>query len=437
MLQYEEKNSKISNLEVDYWKKFVRSNLKIGVEIETNINDGTNNYDIIRELNNFFDSTRSTSDFGSAGVHSIKLDGSLYNGMELVTVGRRVDFINMYSQYKYIIDKLLDYEVYLNGRCGLHNHILIDYNYNYTSLEKNMPGIIVKNFMQLIRKHIPELVYITSTVHDREQPNIITRANYYSSINNLLQYTPKGKSLYQYVDNMNNGSRYHFVNFSHFDARNDYAKVFHLELRFPDGSLFPAQIAAQGVLYTAMLLKAIELSEGGLINTGTSEEWNETKLLAREIRNDGGSNRTSIAPSDMSMNRISERALNMIKMFKPQIDSIDKHAYAVLFSLATNPVSKMLREFNSEEQNTVYKEINKIFHKTIQNMYNFDKSKYERITELINLVEVNNCVSEKQWIYKVAEKESMNYEDVAKLISELKRYRNLRFDAILGSVCFE
>lgn len=426
MLTFENENERISTEEARYWTRMFLSNLKIGVEMEVECRDGSS-YDNISTFKEILMPSYDCSQFGENGINNVERDGSLISGAEIQTVGRRVDFLDLYAQYKYIYEQIKD-NAYVNERCGLHNHILLDYNSRYSSLEKPVPGVIFKNFIQLLRRYAPELVWITSTVKDEQS---ITRYDYYSSKNTLFRFTPLTRTVESFCDKINEYSRYTFINTRRMNVSRDNINIFHLELRFPDGSIYPAQIAAQNVLYAAMLLKAIELSQIGIISTGSREEWEETKQLIDSIRNDNMERRRmSSPPTEEQIDRIKQRGFEFLKDIKSKLDVYDSHVYRILYFLCEKPISLMRREMEDEDIVRTYDDLIKSFFKS-------DIIEHKELIKIIVSQEITSCYNQNLWEGRVADKLHCKIGDVKNMLFDLNQTKKIRFDNEIGAVVFD
>lgn len=427
------KTQRINAEEVNYWKRMVKSNFKVGVEIETCIDNSIDESRVIRELSSAFMPTDDYGNFGVCGVVEIGTDGSLDNGIELATIGRRLSFIDLYNQYSTICNAIFEFSPDMNQRAGLHNHFLLDYGSGYNCLEKPLPGIIMKNFIQLIRRHLPELVWISSTVNpNNNEHNSITRMEDFCTANTLLRNTPIGKTISEYKNALDDGGyagRYKFINLRPMEITDDEIKKLHYELRFPDGSIFPAQMAALNILYASMFVKAIELSELGIISTGGEELWEETKTLYNSLRNHIGE-RLSQRPTDVQIERIKERCKIMIKEFKPQICDYDKHIYPILNILAETPISIMRSTAESDEK------LNEQFDDMIANMFSTDITDCENVTEAILLNKILGSFSEENYIHTLAKELNEDPTVIKNKLFKLKEYKNMYFDAEIGSYVF-
>ncbi len=416
---------RLSSEEVRYWKKFFLGNLKVGVEIE---------FDCIGDRSRFRDqfiaklgNGSEGFNFGKYGIKNLASDGSVPRGWELKTVGRRLDFLNLYIQYKLYYD-VFDGKATVSPNCGLHNHILIDYVDNSTSLEQDVPGIIFRNFCQLMRSFAPEFVWLTSTV---KGDDYITRYEQYCMAEQLYSHTPVNKDAKNYAQILNNGGRYRFINTKYFRSTNDSISRFHLELRFPDGSIYPAQIASQNILWGAVLLKAIEVSEFGVIDTGTPSEWATTKELYGRIRNNvRAGSRLSSCPNQENLDLIQQRGRDTLKFLKPSIAMYDVRAYRVLTFLNEEPVSIARR---TKPDNQIVSE----YHDLLKTMYVLDTEPYHDMIKAISLQEIKGAVSAKQWTYQIAQKSGKAFQEIETDLTKLDLIKPLVWDSELGTYVFK
>ena len=62
---------------------------------------------------------------------------------------------------------------------------------------------------------------------------------------------------------------------------------FHVEFRFPDGSDSPAQVVSQMFLFRALLMKAVELSQFGVLKADSDRvKWNQNKQAVVLLQGD-------------------------------------------------------------------------------------------------------------------------------------------------------
>lgn len=414
----------INIYEKKYWHRMLLNNIKVGAEIECSYESSCPR----RQLQEALKPTDSYSEFGDNGINEVKGDGSLVNGVEITTVGRRVSFLELYNQYKFITDNIFQHDPNMDSHAGFHNHILLDYNDYSNSLEVPFNPLIFKNFVQLLRRHFPEICYITSTVKPtpRTKPTAMTRNTYFSDHSTLMSTTIHDKTIADIQRKIINGSRYRSLNLYPLNARDNTIKKLHVELRFPDGSIYPAQMAAQNILYTAMLLKACELSEIGMLGTG--DDWEETKRLANAFRNAGEhvtGNRCSYAPSEEDLAKIKERAQDMLIFLKPSICAIEPKVMPILKSLAEKPISLMRREMTDVE-------VNEYFHSIVSTTFK-DNTDMD-ILKLIASCSITGANSQENWCYKVSEKLGKDYKVISESVKTMGTLRNLKFDYEVGGV---
>jgi hypothetical protein len=425
----------LSSLEVDYWKRMALSNMKIAVEIESEFRS----LGVISGLSNNLRPTNSITDFGTCGISTVKGDGSLLRGAETCTVGRRFSFIDLYEQYKYIINKMIEYEPYISPRAGMHNHFLLDYAGAYSCLEKPMPGIILKNFLQLIKRYGPCMVWITSTIK-HNIPGVITRKYNFCNHTSLYSTAIPSKTAAEIRRVVYNGDRYRFINLIPLiteSSNEDNIKIFHVELRYPDCSLFPAQMAAQNILHAALLYKAIELSEHGIIACSDNEDdWTEIKRLMNAIRTDDytSGDRVSAPLSQNDVELVRSRSEEMIKELKSAIYAVDKNAYPILKQLAYEPISKMQFDVRTTEG---VKEVNEFFNLIVSSIYDVSTNpEYKDLVKTIITMSIVGATSEAQWVYKAQTTLSKDAKEIENKLTMLKLQKDLKFDLELGTYVF-
>lgn len=414
---------KLDKFEVDYWVKFFSKNLKVGVEIEC---DGAGR--AMSKYRTALKPTDNINKFGDYGVYKVTSDGSLNNGVEICTVGRRVDFRDMICQYKYITDLLENGNI--NSRCGLHNHILIAYGSNHTELEKDVPSVILRNFLQLIKLYYSGMVFITSTVYQPEHDTeSFTRGHRFCEHDTLYSTNIITNDIRTLVSRISGSSRYKVANINFMKENGDNLKQFHLELRFPDGSIFPTQIASQNVMYQALLIKAIKLSRFGIVTTQESLE--EAKELTNAIRNNytwDGDNRLSKIPEPEQLVRIKGNGKELLNLIKEEVNEISKDAYDVLVSLSDKPVSYLRKEFEDDLE------------KVNDYLFNIVKKNYAEETENENLLraiactEITGMKNEDEWLKTYSVLNGLGELDVALAYAKLKKNYNFKFDEILGGI---
>lgn len=426
-MNFVKKQEGLNKFDVEYWKGIFNKNLKIGVEIECDFdNDDIDSEELIDELEDILKPTNNISVFGEYGVYKVDEDGSLPCGVEICTVGRRINFQDMVAQYYNIIRELPEEGLLLSSRCGLHNHFLLSYNERTNELEKNIPGVILKNFFQLCRLYFPAMVYITSTV---ESDGVVTRNNYFCNQDTLYKTSMINNTASEISNKLYGDDRYKAFNTGsmQFSSENpDEITKFHMELRFPDGSIYPVQIASQNVLYVALMNKAIKMSRYGILSLDEAIE--NSKELSTSIRNYGewrNNRRFSEAPNSDEIDRIKELGTDMLNTLKTEILEISKDAYDVLVSLNETPISKMRESLNDKEINQKLLEIVK---------KNYLEEEDEDILKCICCTEITGQANEREWIDTFAKMNNVSKTSVTAKLKVLKNNYGFEFDRVLGSL---
>lgn len=426
--EFKETGLELTTNQVSYWKSQVNNNLKFGLELESEFKRGANyqtTSQISQILKDALIPTSSNGKFGDYGVHSVIGDGSLANGLELPLVGKRLEFWSNIDQLNTITKLMKDNGAYLHQRAGTHNHMLLSYQNTSNEMEKAMPGIIFRNFVQLFRRFAVELVWITST--NKGPNNQITRMENFRRHSGLMRFTPArdNRTTEELVDLLNNES-YGFLRTEMMKVNGENIERFHMELRFPDCTLNPSQIVAMQVFYKAMLLKAIEFSKYGVINaSGSVERFEEQKTLLRALCNQGNE-RMSTGTTNENLEIIKDRAENMVLYFMNNIKQVDETALEVLEKLAEKPIS--IRRQEKDNLNAIEKQL--------LPKDNRDKSHFQEIAKVIDSMAIIGCETKKEWEEELANVLGISYKVANNKVWKFSQVRKIDFDKKLGTVMF-
>jgi hypothetical protein len=345
-----------------------------------------------------FKPTQSFSLAGLHGVWNITHDGSLKGdgGLEVITVGRKFQFQAFYKMIKEIIDATTSSGAYLDERCGIHMHVLNGYyEGGGTELENAMPPIILANIIQLVRRYHPALVWLTSAGNSSGH---LTRWEKFRL--NMLEYSPLMKDLATLRNSMgtesrNHGnSKYHFVNIqkTEFNGKGDISTL-HLEFRFPDSVNCPIIITSQAAMFQAIVLKAIDFSQYGLLEFASSpEEKSFIKKAFKALcngRGDWGSTRLSdTSDAGKYFDYYRETADDLLDVLKPAMIDAGP-AYDIMKDLANTPMS--LRRIEGAS----YEEIEEGMKKYIREV---DSVIEEKVYTAVDLSLYTDCKSMEEWI---------------------------------------
>lgn len=418
---------KLSTLNTMYWGDFFSKKIKIGSELEFEL--ASDRYETQSRLQDALKPTGNYNKYGN-GVYDIKGDGSLDNGIEIEVIGRTTDFLSTYSNMKYITS-LLHSDASTGYRCGLHQHILIN-NDNYSNeLERPVPSIIYSNIIAIHRMFAPALVWLFSNAN-KGQRDIITRYEYYCKAEMLLKYTPVKEPERFMKQIKESNHKYHFINTLHkFSDNRKEIEKFHYEVRQADGNLHPSVITAMAVMNKNIVLKAIQISEFGILETN-SDSFNNVKELYAAIRNRDdvryGSDRYSSMPNEEKIGEIQQLCTQFLSFMKDTYSRQDLVGHKILEELNVEPCS--IRNLTqSREQIDAYFD-------------NYIKGYYETLfkkDDVVNKLFIDIClkktkaISKEQWFYLFSQANSLDYYELKQKISMLEMQGFVRFDLALGT----
>lgn len=304
---------------------------------------------IRNELHKIFNPTNDYTKVNKSGVVKIVEDGSLEGGggMEIITVGRRIDYWEFYNMSKAIIDEAVRVGAYLNERTGSHMHLLTTYYADnnigkfVTELEKTMPEIILANFHQLCRRYQNPITWMTMAL---DNPNNMTRWEKFRV--SILGISPVQRDMVTLRDKVAHdagGRKYGWVNYNEmrFDAAGDIT-AFHVELRGADSTMCPSYYAALACLYVAFAIKAVEISKYGLLKIGDEKSgWIKKAQQAKNtiMNNMGGYDGPRISDTSEAIHfreYFIEEGMDMLTQMKGILMRIGP-AYDVLSKLILKP----------------------------------------------------------------------------------------------------
>lgn len=379
---------------------------------------------------------------GKRGVLEVKKEGSLPNGgIEVPTVGRRVHWNSFYQMCKGIIDPIVERGGFVNERCGQHYHVLAGYlkdgsrHGSISELEEPLPEVILANLHQLNRRYELAMFWITSC---GTSLNSITRwARFRQSI---FKYSALRNKMRRVQDElardilcMNNGQRgkyasvaYHFCEFS----EEGDVSTFHIENRIADAALSPAVVTAWAMLYYALTLKAVRLSQYGIMEVGDKAYIErihdiQSRLIDGE-RREFGENRKADTSLLLEEHRswLRENAKEMVGFLKPELYNMGP-SYDILMSLADKPCSIRLIEGRNWQD---------IERELMQGMQRPETSFEEEVREVVDLAGVVDCADLENWVEEVAAYLGQDPNDVATTVNQLLQSGRYRWSAPIGAL---
>jgi len=331
------------------------------------------------------------------GILSVTRDGSLLGegGVEIITVGRRVNYWEFYNMSKKVLDTASKYGAYVNERCGAHMHVLTSYYNNVNELERPIPEIILANFHQLVRKYQNALTWLTMALNE---PNHLTRWEKFR--HSVLDVSAVKRNIVEVsalLSTLSNSPKYSFVNYNNcvFVQSSSDVRVLHIEFREADATMCPSYYAALACLHYAFVIKAVEMSRYGVLLLGTHEDVENAKEMKKRILNgarkgydsDRKSNTEQVLDNaDYFRNEAKDmltQLKNILIRFYP--------AYDILEDLAKTPVA--LRRLDGKTWDDIENELyRKELHQDLLHL---------KLDEIIDLKLVDDCTDINEWVNAV------------------------------------
>ena len=225
-----------------------------------------------------------------------------------------------------------------------------------------------------------------------------------------------------------------FFNLEHVVFHPDGAvKVLHYENRFPDADLSPTGIVAKAFLFLAILLKAVEMSQYGVIHVGRIEEWRrKVELLDLLSNNDG-----ALATSDTHgvttevVEELRSGARELLELLKPTFDRFEHNpTFEVLSLLAETPVS-LLRASGRD-----WPEIEVLLAERAATEAGALDGTDRKLMRCIELAELTGCAALDAWKWMTARALYLTPQELDRRLDTLDRMRGLRWDDRVGAVVF-
>ncbi len=418
-----------------YWKDLLYRTVKIGTEVEFALPKGVSKEDLMPHLIEALQPTQDLNRLGRYGVLNVV---SEHCGVEIQVIGRLPYYSALLQQYRDLFAQLPE-GIRARPTCGLHYHVLA------VGLAEPVPEIILANVWNLTRRYAPHLRFLTSA---GDQMTALCRRRNYTSHLEMVRLSPGTMSMAQIQQALRESrvvpEHNNFLNLEHVVFNEDGSiRVLHYENRFPDADLSPTSIVAKTFLFLAILLKAVELSQYGVIHVGKIDEWRRKCQLLDWLSNNDGNLATSdtsqITPEIIDELRAGCREL--LELLKPVFvrfarasgEGSEEHpAFEVLSLLAETPLS-LLRASGrgwSEIEQLLSERAAAV---TSGNVW--DKSD-RRLIRAIELAEWTGHPAPESWKWEVARELFLTPQELEKRLEQLDSWRGLKWDAELGTMVF-
>ena len=253
-------------------------------------------------------------------------------------IGRHPHFGALQEQYSRILGILNGQKARPRATCGLHFHLLTP------TLAEPGPQVIVANLWNLTRRYAPELKLITSC---GEKRSALCRRRNHNSHLEMVHHSPGSTSLPE-IQQLLKKSRVvpehqNFLNLEHLEFTETGDVIpFHLEFRFPDADFSSTAITAKTFLFLAMLLKAVDLSQYGIIHVGKIDPWRRKVELLNKLSNNDGNLATSdtTGVSDEDIEELRQGAYELLDLLAPTFGWFAENpSLDVLMALVEQPIS--------------------------------------------------------------------------------------------------
>lgn len=334
--------------------------LKVGTEIELEFGRDRylNKNDLAGQLR--MNSNFERFGFDTDGIAEVKGDGSLENGIEIVTNGRFLtDVALFHSQYNKVFNKVNEITTpIISQRTGLHQHFVLQTAGGNTNLEIELNPLFFKNFNILFKNNLAGIFWLTSALYSENDGQVsYTRYDgfhkweylYESCFNNLSH--EKG-NIEELRSAFTTHERYNALNTRPMKVSNNKFTNFHIEFRLSDGAICPAQIAIQNFMFEALIKCALELSLFGELKDlyGDDEEYHDKiiKYKNNPSRENYPSNESRYSNStEADLPFFQEEAHKLTKMLKP---FLDERVFKALNSLCDKNISQLLEDGKNVEE---------------------------------------------------------------------------------------
>jgi hypothetical protein len=294
-----------------------------------------------------------------SGVHSITTDGSLKGekGAEIITVGRRVDYWEFFKMAQNIINLSVEKGAYLNERCSIHMHLLASYYSKVlpngmgekmgvpdkvNEMERDLPEIVLANFHQLVRRYQNAMTWMTMGLEEQER---LTRWEKFRV--SVLPYSAIMNTMNEVCQQVaanaggTGGGKYGWANYCQVGfAKGGDINRLHVEMRAADGLLSPSAVAAIGCMYYALMIKAVQVSEYGIVEIGDDDWMEQAERVKQAMLNGTGDYKGSRFGDTSNLHKYYDvligESLDLVQQLKPILIKIGP-AYEVLEKLAERP----------------------------------------------------------------------------------------------------
>ncbi len=411
-----------------YWKDLLYRTIKIGTELEVAPRKGMKRPDFEAAVRADLKPSGSLERLGANGVWDVQTE---HCGIEIRVIGRHPHFRALQRQYQRIMDVLLRHGARPRATCGLHFHLLAP------DLAEPAPVIILANLWNLVRRYAPELKFLASCGDKREA--LCRRRNHNSHLE-MVKLSP-GALTMQEIQAHLKGSRIvpehqNFLNLEHIRFTDDGGVLpLHVEFRFPDAHLSATAITAQTFLWMALALKAVDLSQYGVIHVGTHATWQRKVKILHLLSNNDGNLATSDTRgiTDEIIEELRQGAYELLDFLAPTLEGMfaENPALDVLLALAETPISLM--RCTGYDWQRIEEHLQQ---RAAIDPLGLDETD-RRLMQRIELGEWSGHPSPEAWKWYAARELFLAPQSLEQRLTRLDTLRGLRWDTRQGTMVFK
>ncbi len=318
-----------------YWKDLLYRVTKIGTEIEVAIPKGVARPVFEAEIRQALAPSGTCNQVGRFGVQDVVPE---HSGIEIRVIGRQPYFSALHNAFGAICGILLEKGARPRATCGLHFHLLTP------GLAEPVPEIILANLWNLVRRYAPELRFLTSAGASRDA---LCRHRTHCSHLEMIRHSPGTMTMAEIQRILHEShivpEHQNYMNLEHLRCdEQGNALTFHIEFRFPDADLCAISITAKMFLFLAMLLKAVDMSQYGVIHVGKIDQWRRKTMLLDLLSNNDGNLATSDTRgiTDQVLEELRGGTRELLDLLAPTFHRFEEAtALEVLWALAESPIS--------------------------------------------------------------------------------------------------
>ncbi|MCK4981963.1 MAG: hypothetical protein KAS17_03515 [Victivallaceae bacterium] len=386
---------------------FCRKNLAVGIELETEFSRVVDE----EELNQLFKVQGAYTFVNDDGIVKIYRDGSLVNGWELVVVGTSENYLDYHARIKSIEEKLARCEAKASTNCSMHMSLLLKQC-------KLIPGIVINNFYQIFKAYSDSLYWLcsaTKKIQRNDPKNWIVRPRISQFASANLCRTPVNHDLKHIKGGC---AKFNAINLEkmRYDRDGKNCAEMFIEIRIPDRHFVPHATTSMVFMWQAMFLKAISVSEFGLINID-NDSYQKTKEMLQKIQSG-----TSLSNGEKSC--LSKKALEFLNFLKPELISYEKNCIPILMELAKKPISAKYRQRKNDKQ--IEAELGELFVRR-------KETKTEQDLRKAILLEEINASDKTKWKNQASKKLSISVRTIERGIRKLEEHSFCEFDKDAGN----